>query len=206
MKLEPIILDKGIFFLYVNYPVNKRHSEVTDLLPAVIYYAWYGRNAWNWTWVEKYMKYGFFTDIEECKSWIEQHRVQGSVWHITQLPALCLSLKNNKQLWICSVNEKNWWSSSIFDTSKLISAISSGKLSTSVLEGCIKSEKLLTFISSKTDSFEKLSFNKKCLEWKAISYGGNYRLGWENSLKITHSYKGLKLIVEAFKKSSSVLK
>jgi hypothetical protein len=202
MKLKPIILNSSIVpfddLLSSKHEIFKNHSKITDLLPAIVYYAWYGRNAWNWTWIEKYEKFGFFTDLNECKEWIERRRVQGSVWHITQLPSLCIAIANKKYLWLCSVNEKNWWNSWIFDTDLFVSNNSSKKITSASLVKCIKDTKLLSFSSPKIDSFNKLVFNKKCLQWKAFSYGGNYKLSWIQTLKITHNYKRLKIIVNSF--------
>jgi hypothetical protein len=202
MILEPVILDDRYIPLTYQYEVFRRHAKIIDLKPSIIYYAWYGRNAWNWTWVEIYAKHGFFTNIDECKEWIEGRRVQGSVWHITQLPALNLILKNKIQLWICSVNLTNWWNEDLFDRKEIIKCFKEGQFHTSILKEHIKcyvNSKLLSFQSNAVE-YEKLKYKNKCLEWKAVSFGGGYALDWVNTKQINHNYKNLILFVNYARK------
>lgn len=110
-----------------------------------------------------------------------------------------MELANELLIWICSVNEEDWWDSTVFERDTFVSKISSGILGTSKLGNCCRSyDKLLTFVSPKEDNLEALDINKKCTEWKAVSYGNNYKLGWSYSSKIGHNYEGLNLIVNSF--------
>jgi hypothetical protein len=197
MKLNPIILNDRIVPIYIlqqdKHEIFRNHSEIVELNTAIIYHASYGRNSWHYTWTTLYDKHGFFTELEECKSWIETQRVQGSVWAITQLPALCMELANDLQLWLCSVNEDDWWDSAIFDTNAFISKINSQELKTLEIKQCVRSyEEMLSFVSDKIDNFEVLDVNKHCKAWKAISYGSYYKPGWTDRVpEIEHNYKGL---------------
>lgn len=206
MKLKPVILNDEIIPYYIlrenRREIFKKHSTIVNMDIAIIYYAWYGRNAWNYTWATKYEKYGFFTQIDKGKSWIETQRVQGSVWQITQLPTLCISLANNIQLWLCSINEKNWWNSYIFDWATFISKISSNRTNTLQIKECVRShDKLLSFTSSMTDKVESLNSHKSCKEWSARSFGGGYRLSWILESPIRYNYKLLYDAVNLFYKN-----
>jgi hypothetical protein len=203
MKLEPLLFDERTTPLSYKQEVFKEDADLIMLFPAIVYFAGYGRNAWYSTWVEYYEKFGFFSDIDECKSWIEGQRVQGSVWSITQLPALSLSLSTDTQLWISSVNLKEWWNADLFDKNDFLDIIKRRQFNTTVLRRTLKcyfDSKLLAFKSNKTADFDRLKYRKKCLSWKAISQGGYYHLDWSSPLEITHDYRNLICFINSFKK------
>jgi hypothetical protein len=70
------------------------NGEIVQDLQAVRLFRLYsGRNAWWSVWVED--RYGwFFSTISEAKTFAEKLRTQGTVFYISELPALAVSSQN----------------------------------------------------------------------------------------------------------------
>lgn len=74
------------------------HSECLDSISSikngVVYYVYYGRNAWHSTWVSLYRDGAFHHSLSSAKIYCEKQRVQGSVFNIHELPAIVIKSKN----------------------------------------------------------------------------------------------------------------
>lgn len=57
-----------------------------------IFYCFYGRNAWHSTWVQKYSTDCMYLTAESAQAHAERKRVQGSVFYVTELPAIELDV------------------------------------------------------------------------------------------------------------------
>jgi hypothetical protein len=64
----------------------KEHVKRISL--GKVYYVRHGRNAWWSTWVQTYLDGCMHTTLVSAKEYAETKRVQGSVWYISELPAL----------------------------------------------------------------------------------------------------------------------
>lgn len=64
-------------------------SVVTSINSVVLYYLTTGRNAWHSTWVLRYQDRCMHYSLESAKASAERLRVQGTVFTIKQLPAIC---------------------------------------------------------------------------------------------------------------------
>lgn len=69
-------------------PIDK--WKLHDVKATTIYYCLYGRNAWHSTWVNRYYNNCMHPTLDSAKEFAESLRVQGSVFYIQELPALCI--------------------------------------------------------------------------------------------------------------------
>lgn len=80
-----------MYILGKDEAISLEDERFTECRVVKLYYAIYGRYAWNNTWITRYspgcMNYSF----ESAKQSVEQQRVQGSVFNIHEIPALHLS-------------------------------------------------------------------------------------------------------------------
>ena len=61
-----------------------------------VWYFHYGRNAWNWTWTNKYPgSQAFHPTFDSCRAAIEAQRVQGSTWRMREMPAVVIAGKDD---------------------------------------------------------------------------------------------------------------
>ena len=100
-RIEDIRRDK------IFYPALKKPEEL-DLegIKAVkIYFCFYGRNSWNSAWVHKYKTNCMHLTLDSAKNYAETNRVQGSVFNITELPALQFD-GGNYPIFVTQINEK----------------------------------------------------------------------------------------------------
>jgi hypothetical protein len=68
-------------------------SEVRGCYLCKLYFVSYGRNAYNWTWTEKYPGDGAFHKTREAaQQHAEAQRVQGSRFYIDEIPALAFPI------------------------------------------------------------------------------------------------------------------
>jgi hypothetical protein len=63
-------------------------SRIWQVLPVQLYYVIEGRNAWWQTWTQRYRQDCMQEYLTSAKKICERKRVQGTVFRITQLPAL----------------------------------------------------------------------------------------------------------------------
>ena len=68
-------------------------SMVARVSARKIYYLQDGRNAWHSTWVERRYNNSFRLTLNETKSFAEQNRTCGSVFHIVEVPCLTFETK-----------------------------------------------------------------------------------------------------------------
>lgn len=69
-------------------------DSISSIKNGVVYYVYYGRNAWHSTWVSLYREGAFHHSLNSAKSYCEKQRVQGSVFDIHELPAIVIKSKN----------------------------------------------------------------------------------------------------------------
>jgi hypothetical protein len=149
-----------------------------------------GRNAWHSTWSSVFYPRAFALSADSLKEKCERLRVQGSVFSIISAP-LALISTDDICLGITPVNEK--------------SPSSYAYLLDATLRG--------DFI----DYFRAIDTNWLCLfkipddtdkqagfkpnDWKSISYGGGYRLGW--TARQHRNYDGFMSLFKAFESLSA---
>jgi hypothetical protein len=71
-------------------PESWRRLRIQTVSARKLYYIRDGRNAWWGTWVTRWYENSFFFNWESARGYAEDHRVQGSVFHILEVPALML--------------------------------------------------------------------------------------------------------------------
>lgn len=72
---------------------SERRMSVFKVLPVKIYCVYRGRNAWNETWAEHYLRAAFHRTFAQAQMTAENQRTQGSVFTIQEWPALCFLAK-----------------------------------------------------------------------------------------------------------------
>lgn len=65
-----------------------KKSKAKKIFKCKLYYVYYGRNAWHSTWVTKYVEGSIHTGFDSARSFVEQRRVQGSVFYISEIPGI----------------------------------------------------------------------------------------------------------------------
>jgi len=99
-RIEDIRRDK------VFYHVLKKPEELDlkSIKAVKIYFCFYGRNSWNSAWVHKYKTNCMHLTLDSAKNYAETSRVQGSVFNITELPALQFD-GGNYPIFVTQINE-----------------------------------------------------------------------------------------------------
>lgn len=77
-----------MYILEKDEAISLEDERFTECRAVKLYYAIYGRNAWNDTWITRYFDGCMNYSFEAAKQTIELQRVQGSVFHIREIPAL----------------------------------------------------------------------------------------------------------------------
>ena len=62
-----------------------------------------GRNAWHSTWVRRYLQDCLHTDFGTAREAAERHRTNGSVFYITEIPALVICTTNS-MIFVVQIN------------------------------------------------------------------------------------------------------
>lgn len=156
-----------------------------------IFYFYAGRNAWNWTWVQKYPgSTAFNFTLDEAKVKIEQQRVQGSTWWIEELPAFLLSGKEYSLL-ITEINTDKPLSNY---TNAEIKGLSIRDIANSFTP--IKPDSVVRLICSSELKMD--TSNKALKRYKSISEGGGYRLYWSQRDDSQYIPKSIQLIAKRF--------
>lgn len=73
-------------------PESWQRLRIQSVAARKLYYVRDGRNAWWGTWVTRWYETSFFFNWEDARSYAEYQRVQGSVFHILEIPALMLTV------------------------------------------------------------------------------------------------------------------
>lgn len=73
---------------------NIAGSSLEEVRMCSLYYLHNGRNAWHSTWVKQYSEGCMHSDERSAKESVERKRTQGSVFYISQLPALLFRSKS----------------------------------------------------------------------------------------------------------------
>jgi hypothetical protein len=68
--------------------IDYEEEKITECRAVRLFYLIYGRNAWHETWVTKYFDGCMSPSLDATKKTAEQKRVQGSVFYISEIPAL----------------------------------------------------------------------------------------------------------------------
>ncbi len=195
--------------------LDKSLASVAELIK--IYYVYYGRNAWNATWVTQYTNGCMHTSLESAKSFAERGRNQGNVFYINELPALLI--KSNKGFLIVTEMNSQYPLDSYSHTYDVYESYYEYGPCETILT-CAKNVKLNVI----EDSFRPFSDNgenyksrnsvitlglermgvlfekfykNKSQRYTSYSMGGDYRLGWSQN-KLDRNPVYIKSIIRLF--------
>lgn len=183
-----------------TYYFNK--DDLVDTIEiGILYYVYTGRNAWHSTWITRYTAGCMHTSFKSARDFVENRRVQGSVFYIQQLPALIIK-SSTKKLYITEINNKNPLSGySAYATSNKAPVgtifIENHKnnylVKDELLENIILSfnvnsrfwkknpsakNSILIFGSINHELYEIEKIPNNLIIYKSMSYGKNTLLGW----------------------------
>lgn len=77
-----------MYILEKDEAISLEDERFTDCRAVKLYYVFYGRHAWNDTWITRYFDGCMNYSLEAIKQTIEYQRVQGSVFNIREIPAI----------------------------------------------------------------------------------------------------------------------
>lgn len=135
-----------------------------------VYYLGYGRNAWHYTWINRYFKNCISFETQELKNLAEKRRVQGSVFKVESLPLVIVQYEINS-FGFCAINDK---SQSDYDA--LIEKIISDEPQNfwKYFPSSSRNWILILFFGER--ELDPQIFEPGCQ--KSHSNGGNFRLSW----------------------------
>ena len=158
-----------------------------------LFHYYSGRNAWYWTWVQKYPGSNAFSlSLEEAKQKIETQRVQGSTWWIEELPA-CLFSGKKYGIFITEINTQT----PLYDFKHRDLR---GETIQKIAEAFqpLKPDSIVRLICYENNNVNKLKTPLGI--FKSFSNGGSYRLGWKHAGRSYYSSRYIKLITQEYKK------
>lgn len=165
LDANPIKIEPGSMQITGAHPIAANLGQV--------FYLGYGRNAWNWTWVNKYDPASLSTDVTKLKLLAEGRRVQGSVFNIQSVPLLKVQYPKNS-FGIVPINEKTGSAYNV-----LIAAIR-GQPPLRFWHHLPSADRNWLLVFCLTSSFQAArNFEPSMLT--SSSRGGNYRLGWSSA-------------------------
>lgn len=75
-------------YLEADEAIRYEDEKFTECRAVKLFYVIYGRNAWNDTWITRYFDGCMNPTFDTAKKTSEEKRVQGSVFYISEIPAL----------------------------------------------------------------------------------------------------------------------
>ena len=81
-----------------DLPEDWKNLRINRIAAGKLYYVQDGRNAWHSTWVKRWYPASFHFDFDGAKAYAEGLRVQGSVFHIMEVPTLVLGVRTGYAL------------------------------------------------------------------------------------------------------------
>ena len=75
----------------LNTAIDSLPGSITTIDAVQVYYAYRGRNTWNWTWTTHYFAGAMNATLGQAQQHAESMRKQGSVFYVETLPALLLN-------------------------------------------------------------------------------------------------------------------
>ena len=188
---------------------NISAAKVASFRPCVIYYITTGRNAWHSTWIQRYSKGCMHTTIQSAKRHAEKLRTQGTVFTITEYPALQI-ITASGHIIITQINTKRPLADYSPDAVRAQppqgAELIDGARDNYLIEGAIASSVVLSFdcssrfwrkppprknsliVTASSDAALKVMIltQRKLQAWSSYSNGSGYLLGWrerENNIK-----------------------
>lgn len=72
------------------YVRGRKEGKLIDVHPILLYHTYWGRNAWNSTWILQYYPNTLLNSYAEAQKFVDQRKTQGSVFGLIVLPGWML--------------------------------------------------------------------------------------------------------------------
>lgn len=165
-------------YLEADEAIKYEDEKFSECRAVKLFYVIFGRNAWHDTWITRYFDGCMCSSFDEAKLVAEKRRVQGTVFHIREIPALQF-VSTKLSVIITEINseqplkyQQEWSDDSALTLPNIYSYFTP-----------LNQHSILRLIRLKSQSsnlFEPLLKSNQFKQYKSFSKGKDYRLGWQD--------------------------